>query len=287
MKKKEFFITCFITLILAVIIFAIGYSLFDYKITKPYEFPIYQNQSDYNSSNWKTYIDSVYKNSPSGSSNFPLDLSNFSILYKEKLSSAGITVLDKYVYDDFCTLQNNTLNSVMNWGSTANDFYWLRKLPPYKCIPNNTQVEVFHSAGDNFGWGSWFYAVEGSGIWFDVGTTICFKKHNDAVEFFLNRSCNTTEKDDLCDPFFVDMITAANDQGYKSIQFTEHGDQVCGLRAMEIVHVQGTGYYNCTYDPNDANFGTCVFNNFKTGWDKSIGCSCDYTKNNLNCDLSS
>jgi hypothetical protein len=286
MKYKDILKNSAIIIIITVIMFFIGYSLFNYKTTTPYEFPIYQTQEEFDASSWKTYIEGVYKNSPSDTSDFPLDLSNFSLLYTENLGDAGICIRNNEIYDNICTLQNNTINSQMNWASTSVGQYWLRKLPPFKCFSNNTYVEVFHSAGDPIGDGTWFYATEGSGVWFDVGKTICFKKHNDAIKHFLGRNCGDLSSD-FCDPYFGDMIIAAGVCGYKSIQFTEHGDQVCGLRAMEIVHVQGTGFYNCGFDPNSDNFGTSVYNTFKTGWDKTIGCSCDSTKANLNCYLSS
>lgn len=274
-----------VIIIITIIIFFIGYYLFNYEITIPYEFPIFQSRAELNSSVWKNYIQNVYKDLPTdGNNNFPLDLSNFSVLYTAELSSTGID-LGSNIYNNFCTAQSNTLTNNLNWAATASGQIWLRKLPPFTCLKNNTYVEIFHSAGDPIGDGSWMYATPGSGIWFDVGNTICFKKHTEAISFFLNRECENPEAD-FCDAEFGDMITAANNSGYKSIQFTEHGDQVCGLRAMEIVHVQGTGFYSCGFNPDSSNFGTCVFNTYKTGWNNSIGCSCDSTRININCNLS-
>ncbi len=85
MKYKDFFFTSAIIIIITAIIFVIGYSLFNYKTTEGFDFPIYQTQASFDASPWKTYIDLAYKNSPTSTEDFPIDLSNFSLLYTDHL----------------------------------------------------------------------------------------------------------------------------------------------------------------------------------------------------------
>jgi len=222
-------------------------------------------------------------------------MSDFSFLYKDILEESKITINPKMV-SDVCYLQNkqNTLReSLVNWPDLDNNKYWLNKLPPFTCFEDGSYIEVIHSRGDPPNSGTWMYQATGSGIWYNVGNTTCFKKHNDAVRHFLGRDCDTSEdsvydnKPDECLADFPELFSTAKAQGFDTVQFTEHGDQLCGLGATEIVDTSGNGVYSCGYNPDDADFDEKVAATFKTGFNHGISCVCNPDKKILNCDLSS
>lgn len=254
---------------------------------KPYVMPIFNTRTELDNSVWSGYIEDVYKDKPTeGASNFPMDTSDFFVLYKDKLNDNNITINPNLV-SNACFQQNkqNTLfDTLSSWSIINEDKYFLNKLPPFNCFEDFTYIEVTHAKGDPFNSGTWFYHSVGSGIWFNVGKTICFRKHADAVRHFLNENC--VDNNDECVSQFPALFAAANAAGYKSVQFTEHGDQICGLRAMEIVHTVGQGFYSCGFDPSGDNFGASVAANFKTGWNYGISCVCDTSLGYLNCNLS-
>lgn len=267
--------------------------IFSYFYYRPsdreqYVMPIFNSRTELdNNTKWSSYIETVYLNKPTeGSSNFPLDTNDFFMLYKNNLNTAGITIKPNLI-SDACIDQNkqNTLSEKMsNWTDTDSGKYWLNKLPPFTCLEDGTYAEIIHAKGDDFNAGTWMYRSIGSGIWFDVGKTICFRSHAEAIYQFLNITCTDAQ---TCNKHFPDLMSTILADGYKSIQFTENADQQCGLRALEIVHTAGNGFYTCGFDPNGSEFGTSVFNTFKTGWNHTIGCSCNPNENILNCSLSS
>jgi hypothetical protein len=122
------------------------------------------------------------------------------------------------------------------------------------------------------------YDVKGSGIWYDVGTTICFRDHKEAVAQYLP---GVTCSNGACDEQLVALAAAVAADGKKSMQFTHHGDQWCGVRAIEIVNVLGEGQYNCGFNPTTG--GASIAATYKTGWSQGINCVCDSSKQMLNC----
>ena len=63
---------------------------------------------------------------------------------------------------------------------------WFRRLP--RAMPNESWVEVTHCAGSVYERkGYWTYAARGSGLYVNIGRTIAFASHEDAVVFFWGR----------------------------------------------------------------------------------------------------
>lgn len=156
------------------------------------------------------------------------------------------------------------------------------KPPIFDPVPSNTKVEVQHvkdvdmrfNLEDNC---SWMYMMKGSGVFYDVGQTIAFEHHEDAVKYFLNKTCSRGNgmSSVNCDNEQHDLMEAAKSQNYDSIQFLKHTDQRCGLMRAEIIDLHGFGQQACGTDEKYLS----------TGKNGQIPCKCDNSKSHLNCDL--
>lgn len=69
---------------------------------------------------------------------------------------------------------------------------------------------------------AWFYVAVGSALFVDVGKTIAFEDHGDAVTHFLGRPCGDWGQCD--DEIRGALPAAAEAAGYDSIQFMRHCD---------------------------------------------------------------
>ncbi len=161
-----------------------------------------------------------------------------------------------------------TRNKAQGWKALGSGFW--KKWGRFKPHANYSRVEVTHCvsqlamrAEQN---SSWMYAVRGSGVFYDVGRTIAFDRHRDAVDHFIPKNDCKGE----CWNAFNDLMKAAYAQGWDSLQFTAHGDQRCGLAQMEIVDVKGYGAQSCS-------------SQFSAGWGGAKPCACVVHSKCANC----
>ena len=241
---------------------------------KPTSLPIFNNLNDLEASPWKEYFLKVYKELPA-ESDFPIHIGDFSLLYK----SAPVEHPKNVGYMGLCPNEEGQLYSNMSVTNDPSDITWIYHSPPFK--PLSGLVEVTHcsdSAITNYETvGMWMYHAPGSGIYFDLGKTIIFKHHSDAVKYFLNKSCNSLSllhSDTECTGDFINLINVAK-KNYDSIQFLNHDDMRCGNMAIEIIALNYIGDYPCG---NKSGIGL-----FKTGWKGSRECKCDPNQMCLNC----
>ena len=236
--------------------------------------PVFGTLRDLEASPWKDYFLQVYKELPD-ESDFPIRIGDFSILYK----GAPIDP-PKYIrYVGMCPSEEGELYNNMSITNDPPNTTWIYHSPPFK--PLSGLVEVTHCS-DSFvttyeTQGMWMYHAPGSGIYFDLGRTIAFKYHKDAVRHFLNKACTSwswLHSNIECDSDFKDLINVAKKE-YDSIQFLNHEDMRCGNMAVEIIALNYIGDYPCG---NKSGKGL-----FKTGWKGSRDCICDPTKLCLNC----
>ena len=157
---------------------------------------------------------------------------------------------------------------VQGWKALGMGFW--KRWGRFKAHANYTRVEVTHCvsqlskrAEQN---SSWMYAVRGSGVFFDVGQTMVFDGHRDAVDHFLPDNRCKGE----CWNAFADLMKAASVAGVDSLQFVTHGDQRCGLGQMEIVDVRGVGAQSCS-------------SQFSSGWRGTKPCQCVTNQKCANC----
>ncbi len=199
--------------------------------------PKFKDINEFKNSKWSKYFKSVYGNDPEPV-DFPLDMSTFDVLYKDKLKEADI---NNYEVTSECPQKKGELydNMSIKWDVPGTINIW--NAPPYKAIPSNTWVEVSHCSNgghaEDQSVGNWLYKRKGSSIYFNTGHTIAFDEHSDAVKYFLNDKCkgSVPEYQDECYEQFVELFTKAKEKGYDSVQFIKHGDQRCGLMAIEII----------------------------------------------------
>jgi len=257
----------FIILLLLILVFIF--------FKKPKTLPIFNTLKDLEASPWKAYFLKVYKELPE-ESDFPIRIEDFSILYKD----VPIDKPKKIRYIGLCPNEDGQLYNNMSITNDPPDTTWIYHSPPFK--PLSGLVEVTHCS-DSFitnyeNIGMWMYHAPGSGIYFDLGKTIVFKYHSDAVKYFLNKSCtdwSLLHGNIECTGDFTNMINVAK-KNYDSIQFLNHEDMRCGNTGVEIIALNYIGDYPCG---NQSGIGL-----FKTGWKGSRECKCDPKQLCLNCD---
>jgi hypothetical protein len=131
---------------------------------------------------------------------------------------------------------------------------WFRRLP--RAMPNESWVEVTHCAGSVYERkGYWTYAARGSGLYVNIGRTIAFASHEDAVVFFWGRKCRGPRWCGgepvnsclmQCGSELPLIMDEAKQRGFKSVQFIEHCDMRCGACGHEIVLVAIDGRAACS-----------------------------------------
>lgn len=196
------------------------------------------------------------------------DLQQLDILWEDKLQIAEI---------GFDSIGNtecpNREGQVFKWlGCCQGSFdipktQWIYHPPPYKPLESNVWIEVTHCLGSwvtyNEQWGAWYYKANGSNMWLNIGNTITFKDHADAVKHFKAGECviNANDKRGECAENFQDLVQKAREAGYNTIQFLNHNDMRCGNTAIEILHVDSTSI--------GASLPSETRGTFKTGWWKA------------------
>ena len=205
------------------------------------------------------------------------DFLKLDILYTELLEKVGINI--DFINNFSCPIENYTpminMSSFLNTGGfDVPDSIWLWHKPPYKEITPNTFTEVTHCSSiiSNIDEqkGAWFYSSKGSNIFINIGKTIVFKDHSDAVEYFLNKRCRFFTNQ--CFVFFSDLVDEASKQGYDSIQFTNHTDMRCGNSTVEILMVNSIG---ADIIPTNIEY--------RTGFNASKKCTPEKLQNCLHC----
>ena len=237
--------------------------------------PVFNTSDELSQSPWSKYLLSVYGSLPTA---FPVDLSTFQVLFSDKLDAVGIEYKN-FIVGKGCPTIHNQLYTNMSGYYDPSTSLFLWKEPPFSAFASFENVEVSHCGNDDGNVGAWYYAVKGSGVFLNLGKTIAFGRHADGVKFFLNQNCTD---EDYCLSYFDSMFTTAYNAGYNTVQFLEHGDQRCGLSAVEIVRTNGLGKYGCGVLPGNDDKIT-----YTRGWDASLPCTCvDNSQTTVNSCLS-
>ena len=225
--------------------------------------------NDYECSPWSIYIRDVYGDNPTI---FPCVFDPI-ILYTKSLKKANINInLINRLFSSWCPKIKNTLYFNMSATHDPPDCLWRWIPPPFEALPSHTKQEVIHSVDDYIfeeNDSYWMYYARGSGIFINMGNTISFSKHEDAVKFFLNETCNL-KVDVSCCAYFNRIAHTARLQGYDTIQYLSHDDMRCGNSTIEIVDVRNSGNQTCK-------------NEIFTGWNASNPCICDSKLKYINC----
>ena len=136
---------------------------------------------------------------------------------------------------------------------------------PTKPVANNSRVPVMHHHLVQPQWDDiettspWFYIVKGSAVWIDVGHTIAFDTHADAVRYFLREPANDFPE---INKQIVRLVPVAKRLGIDSIQFLKHCDNRCGCIGTELVRTTPSTDLTCPatfYDAIDSQTPcTCI-----------------------------
>ena len=206
-------------------------------------------------SNWYNYIKNIY---PSITDTDIIDISSFDYFYKKllvKYISSPTILVPSSITGSCDSIKPNDLYKNMSGDHDPPDSVWRYQFGPYKSLQSNIKVEVTHCCSSGEEKGTWYYKATGSGIYLDLGKTISFNDHKDAVQHFLNKKCD--DDDPIHHP--VECISELNDlineasKEYDTIQFLNHPDMQCNWNknsmAMEILDIRldngASGKYNC------------------------------------------
>jgi hypothetical protein len=221
---------------------------------------------------WYGYLHSVYGSSVNDPNSFPIDVSTFLVLQCDLMNSfglqsfvAGLPACPGAFGDAYTTFLG-----------TPPGVVWIFQ-PASPGFPDNSRVEVTHivQPSTQASWeadGFWMYHARGSGIFYNVGKTKRYWKHQELVHDFLlpDHACVGEHQVDECVHV---ALAAAKLSGLDSVQFIQHADQACGpnIVPLEIVDLHQTGNSGCAIQV-----------------DKGLGqvreqCNCDSTQPFLNC----
>ena len=239
-------------------------------------------QLDLTAADWREYFERVYGTDDAASlptSADEVDVLNLTAL--ASVSSAGKTYVDQLeaafprwyawdspawgsCFDDACGPDHFVGNLNVH---CPVEFAWRMRLhidqrdqgARHSPLPNNSFAEVTHCGGSDFEADSaYFYASRGSGVWINVGTTIVFGTHDDAVRHFIGRNCAHAcePRTDVmglarncahqCDAWHMDkMVANAASAGYDTVQFVGHCDAKCTMCLHEVVVLRAQGGPGC------------------------------------------
>jgi hypothetical protein len=251
-----------------------------------HNWPVFQTQSDLQSSPWGSYIKLVYGELPS--TGYPICAFTLFLLYKPLISQANLPMGQ---VDNGCPTTEGQFFAKMS-GFPATDWNWINHQanlanPVSFQLPSNKWVEIMHTAFAMDGSATWFYYTPGSGIFMWMGNTKAYNDHPDAVSDLLPGQQCKDPKGQLgvneCQKNFEDLYKAAKAKNMQSFHFTKHADMQCdtnsnkqGNYAIEIVDLGGSGAHACS-QPNSGN------TRFRAGWEAKSICNCDNTQKAINC----
>jgi len=218
---------------------------------------------------WQKYFKAVYGEVPQVG--YPLCIGDFRVLYTAELRKAGI----RTPAASKCPKKANTgAYFTQMHGDQKKQFpgvNFILQRPPYKALPQRAWVEIAHhneNAQEVFG--SWFYYMKGTGIWFNLGKTVSFGDHPAAYKYFKVHAKGKSEAKNTA------MSRNAAASGYDSIQFLNHNDHgTCGPCCqrlhlssinVEIVGVKLKGTLSCA----EPSGGGAI----RAGWMGGRACNC-------------
>jgi len=230
--------------------------------------PKFTDYDHLNSHQWGRYFEAVYGEVPD--SGYPICLSDYWVLYEEELAKAGVktpTAASQCPTDSSENSVGELFSANQGSGLNLPGTLAIFHPPTYGALPDNTWVEVIHSAypaDENFG--AWFYYAKGSGIWYNIGKSVAFQDHSGAGQYYGTKSSSNEVMSMLC--------AAAGDD---TIQFLNHVDpgtcNECCTKSrnpaswnIELVACAMKGRYACAAEPGDTTL--------KAGWMGKRNCEC-------------
>lgn len=269
---------------------------------------VFKSINEVRSSRWHAYLDRVYGES---TLTFPLPLRRLEFFYMRWLPRSwfdwrnsshqaqvnldeGPSLGDLFVLHDthhavLFRYAYPALSGYTQWhtgeGRRVVDFKYA------KGFRNHTRVEVIHfGAGERaLATGFWCYLAPGSGVWLDLGKTIVFPEHYDALQHFTgcvpavnaSKSCRWYQEPRHANRYapgrrvravLSTIYARARASGYDTLQYTHRSE---GVYQYEVVDLRLPGDLvadACGYRP--ATF---------SGWQGTQPCRCDGNLSIMNC----
>lgn len=217
---------------------------------KNYGWPRFENSKELLASPWASYLKDVYGELPN---HFPVciyDLWYIDAAAYRKANITGHTILQ----DPAAAKEGDLFRGKGGSGADASSFHIYHGA--WEPLPNNTWVEVTHTAFPTELHGFWVWRTRGSGIWYNIGRTMVFPTPSDPSKIhavaiaFLTKGCSI--KPSIRWPQMESDIfgLCAREKGIDSIQFEpQTGEKplgTFGLAGMtEMVLVNIDGKHNC------------------------------------------
>ena len=145
--------------------------------------PVFASEAALTSSPWGDYFADLSGGSLPPASYYPLDTSAWWMLYDSLIAKHSLALPPSA---GNCAPPNCQLNRFVENNAYSPPSQWIWHPPPYTAFPANTWVEVMHEQdpfGDEHN-GAWYLHAKGSGVWYNIGTSITFGDHGDAYSHF-------------------------------------------------------------------------------------------------------
>lgn len=241
-----------------------------------YGWPRFQSVVDLRASPWAFYFSKVYGELPA---KYPVCIYDLWGIDKEAYEMANITghavvPPDKVKEGDL--FEGGSMGYMIYHGQ-------------YKALPDNTWVEVTHTAVPSELSGFWVWIQRGSGIWYNTGRTKVFPTpadpsqiHKEAISFLIeNCSIHPSWKWPQLESDIFGFC--AREKGFDSIQFEPQAGQnpvgTFGLTGMmEMVIVNMEGRYSCGVE-------NARQTPLRAGWMASRHCDCQNYQIAYSCGL--
>ena len=282
------------------------------SVCLPAEWPQFSSADELAGDPWGKYLLTVYRTIPSDPSMYPWCAGDAWMLYDAAVEASNITNIPVLGQDQQCPiLTNGTANATAEgqrylWNNyvmpPGTSWSWHPASPtnwgvPRTPFPNGSWVEVSHAQDE---WtdektGAWFFFAKGSGIWFNLGSTISFKSHTDGYSYFNvsleHPDCashvNITQPNEC-------MCHLASLAGFDSIQFTDSMVDACPCLSccpctrvptsitanmnIELVSTKLQGIWPCASEDGRSAL-------IRSGWAGAQPCTCNNSvhSRHLNC----
>ena len=235
-----------------------------------YGWPRFNDASELtNNEQWTSYFLQVFGEIPD-TTEYPICTFDFEVLNKTVYDTVGL---------------NGTRSLMTNWSTLSDGDLFMSYLGSYQIfhstwtpLPNNTWVEVTHTVYPTEMEGMWTWRTRGSGIWYNLGTTLVFptpsdpsKIHAEAIDFL---TANCSKRSGVFWPELESIAFGfcAREKGYDSIQFEpQEGEVPIGTFGVpgvtEMVLVNLDGNKTCGVDDPQTT-------SLRMGWHADQQCAC-------------
>lgn len=252
--------------------------------SKPWyaDLPVFSSYENVSRSEWRSYLLHVYGHRKQF--RYPIDMRCFTFFYLDYLPPTWKSAfVSRFKPDSSPHFYDGDVVTAYGRRSHVNIYryaYHTAGLRSVAHFQNDERIEVFHYANDcvrpRQGVGYWMMFSPGSGIFFNLGTTLSFDDgYNAACRYFNGAAalCST-----CCTPVHRHIIRSARVQRISSIQIRGSRPGGLKLRRFEVIAVNS----DCDANKTD-DMGACPLDGDLTRTDGSV-CLCDPMKPHINCD---